>query len=74
MPFCERKGCCWCNRARRYDPSFDSSSYLGVKRQIAEYRAYARAMTVLIRNDQRSLLRFYLFLGCHVLRLAARKM
>ena len=56
------------------DPSFDSSSYLGVKRQIAEYRAYARAMTVLIRNDQRSLLRFYLFLGCHVLRLAARKM
>jgi glycosyltransferase involved in cell wall biosynthesis len=56
------------------DLNFDSSRYLGLKRQIAEYRSYARAMTVLIRNDQRSLLRFYLFLGCHVLRLAARKM
>lgn len=56
------------------DLSFNSSSYLGVKRQIAEYRAYARAMSLLIRNDQHSQLRFYLFLGCHVLRLAARKL
>lgn len=56
------------------DVNFDSSRYLGLKRQIAEYRSYSRAMTVLIRNDQRSLLRFYLFLGCQVLRLAVRKL
>ena len=56
------------------DLNLDSSRYLGLKRQIAEYRSYARAMTVLIRNDQRSLLRFYLFLGCHVLMLVARKL